>query len=136
MVPHLLDHSYARLERQGFLAAATRPTSTASPRSPRSHNALSSNFSYLSVRSYFMGAYLFASHTPFDITHITPEPQVPHNLGHLNYYRAGLAYGWLDFVVLPVGLALLDDEMLALSIGINETRCYFPELGLRRLVKA
>lgn len=97
----------------------------------------STRYHHKAVRSYFMGAYLFSSEPPFGITHITPEPLVPRNLGHFyNKTELGWAYGGLDFVVFPVGLVLLDNETLALSVGINDNRCYLLELGLRPLIQS
>ena len=85
------------------------------------------------VKTYFMGAYLFSPDPPFAITHVTPEPLVPP--GHMyNETELGWTYPNLDFVVFPMGLVLLDAATLALSLGVNDNRCYIVEMGLDALV--
>jgi hypothetical protein len=94
-----------------------------------------SRFHHRTVKSYFMGAYLFSSEPPFYITHIMQEPLVPRG-DFYNVTELGWAFGNLDFVVFPMGLVLLDNATLALSLGVNDKRCYILEIGLLPLIRS
>lgn len=68
------------------------------------------------ILSYYMGAYLFNSEPPFEITHITPDAIIPKPL----YDEAnGWAFKAIDYIVFPVGL-LVKEDTLYVTLGRND----------------
>lgn len=76
----------------------------------------SGQFNMKGVLTYYMGAYLFSQHYPWDITHITPDPIIP-----LRLYDERFGWAWkpVDYVVFPTGLIVINDSII-LSMGHND----------------
>jgi hypothetical protein len=84
--------------------------------------------------TYFMGAYLFRTEPPFDITHISSEPIIPKKL-----YKAstsGWAFRAIDFIIFPMSIQLIKRDQILLSLGRNDREGWTIALNLTSLVSS
>lgn len=80
---------------------------------------------------YVMGAYTFAAHPPFEITHISPEPIVGKNFYHGKEYKT-----WKPVrVVFPMGF-IMDDDYIWLSYGRQDFEIWIAKLDKKGLYQS
>lgn len=80
------------------------------------------------VQHYFMGAYRFSAHPPFQITHISPEPIVSEGFYHGQSYNT-----WKPLhVVFPMG-CMLDDTHVWISYGRQDFEIWIAKIDKNKL---
>lgn len=77
-----------------------------------------------------MGAYLFDTAPPFEITHFSTEPIVAQD--HYDE-RNGWAFKAIDYIVFPCGVEVVGD-MLIISLGRNDHEGWMLFLNMTGLV--
>lgn len=85
----------------------------------------SGKFSHKWIISYYMGAYLFQSHPPFAITHISTNPIIAPNMINESL---GWAYKVVDIVVFPMSF-ILDSDFIYVSYGHNDRDGWIAKLN-------
>eukprot|EP01031_Cornospumella_fuschlensis_P036647 gene36647-44453_t len=82
--------------------------------------------------TYYMGAYLFQSHPPFAITHITPDIIACKQCYNEEF---GVAFKGLDYVLFPMGFVVREHgHVLFVSAGRNDNSAYILKLNKTALV--
>jgi predicted GH43/DUF377 family glycosyl hydrolase len=82
------------------------------------------------VPHYFMGAYTFSSHTPFNMLQISPEPIVGNNFYHGEKYAP---YWHPVRVVFPCGM-LMDDTYIWVTYGRQDHECWVVKMDKQGLL--
>ena len=92
----------------------------------------SSKIGSRSVRSYYMGAYLFLDVPPFGITHMSHEPIIPRTFYYDNMppRRNGLTQA----IVFPMNFFVRNNTIF-LSLGYQDNRSWLIEIFLDKLLK-
>jgi len=85
------------------------------------------------IKTYFFAAYLFEPKPPFRITHISKEPLVPQG-NFYNQSATGWAWSNLDYIAFPMGMGIVDQHTLVLSLGLNDRECHVLEVNLTALL--
>lgn len=85
------------------------------------------------IKTYFVAAYLFEPQPPFKVTHITREPLVPQGVFY-NQSATGWAWSNLDYVAFPMGMGIVDQHTLVLSLGVNDRECHAVEVNITALL--
>jgi predicted GH43/DUF377 family glycosyl hydrolase len=83
------------------------------------------------IPHYVMGAYLFHSFPPFEITHMSPEPIIAKN-----FYR-GLSYNtWRPVTVVFPGGFIFDNEYVWIAYGRQDHEIWLVKLHLEGLLES
>eukprot|EP01035_Chromulina_nebulosa_P064543 gene64543-88297_t len=82
--------------------------------------------------TYVMGAYLFSSSPPFEITHVSPEP-----IMHQTFINVSLgwAYRAVDYIAFPMGFVIMD-PFIYLSYGKNDRDSWILKLNKTGLLNS
>jgi predicted GH43/DUF377 family glycosyl hydrolase len=95
---------------------------------------IKSNYSEgINTHHYFMGAYMFDPHPPFEITHISPYPIICDDFYNgKSYNKKGIVP---LKVVFPMGF-VFDDDYIWISYGKQDHECWIAKLDKKRLLKS
>ncbi|MFH1254759.1 MAG: hypothetical protein V1646_05015 [bacterium] len=85
------------------------------------------------IQHYFMGAYTFEPHQPFNITHISPNPIICDDFYTGEDY-AGKTWKPLR-VVFPMGF-VFDDDYIWISYGKQDFECWIVKLDKNKLLNS
>ena len=83
------------------------------------------------IQHYFMGAYTYSAHPPFQITHISPEPIVAKGFYHGQSYNT-----WKPLhVVFPMG-CIINDQHVWVSYGRQDFEIWVAKIDKHKLYKS
>lgn len=84
------------------------------------------------IQSYHMGAYLFNSHPPFAITHITPD-LIACKQCYDEYL--GWTYKAVDYINFPMGFVIRENNTVFLAIGKNDNCAFLLKMNKTALIE-
>lgn len=99
-----------------------------------SSKCIKSNYSKgKTIAHYFMGAYMFESHPPFHISHVSPNPIVCDDFYNGEDYESRT---WKPLrVIFPMGF-VFDDKYIWISYGKQDHECWIVKLDKKKLLKS
>lgn len=122
--------------KYGDIRGGSSPILVDTPYGKRYLSAFHSSYKFMMpwLRTFFMGIYLFNTHPPFEITHLSTEPIIPES-----YYTS--KYGpWtqpsMDYVIFPMTAYSVNNSVLYVLVGRNDANGWIVKLNQTALLQS